>query len=271
MQAKPVNTPLPFETIKKLVETEQWVKIFNKRTRVMLGLGEKNSEINARTQQYLQEEVMPDVYKTIDEFLVKNSLSLIGYWDFCKYGATVVDKEQYLAFVANDRREAPKANWEKFDELGEELKKLGNVQIVGSKNPETNDPTWTIKSEISPELVKDRAELLAIVEKVKAKFKEFDADNAKLQALKDEAPEEADEVEAEPQPESENLTPDEPKPADEEKIPEPQQETPVKPEKEENGTQETKEDKDDTQKSQDQVEPEWKPEPEEAPGKETKE
>ena len=264
LKAQPANSPLPFDTIKKLVDEQQWVKIYNKKTRILLGLGERNTEINAKTQQYLQEEVMPDVYKTIDEFLVKNSLSLIGYWDFCKYGATVVDKEQYLAFSANDRREAPKPNWEKFDELDAELKKLGNVQIVGSKNPQTGDPTWTIKSEVSKELIAERAELLEIVEKVKAKFNEFDRNQAQLEQAKkvDDGEEIEEKVEPtpEPQPESENLTPDEPKIEDEEKTPEPQEEEPVEPEIEEKQPE----------KTQDVVEPEWKPEPEEAPGKETK-
>lgn len=268
MQAKQVNTPLPYDTIKRLVEEQQWVKIYNKRTRVLLGLGEKNNEINQKTQEYLQEAVMPEVYKIIDAFLIKNSLSLVGYWDFSKYGATVVDKEQYLAFTQNERREAPKPNWEKFDELHKELEAFKKVQIIGSKNPQTGEPTWTVKSEISPELVAERAELLGLVEKVKSKFNEFDLNQAQLE--KAQKVDDGEDIE-ETQPESENLTPDEPKTEDEEKTPEPQEETPSEPKQEENDTEKTQEDTDDTQKPQDQVEPEWKPEPEEAPGKETKE
>jgi hypothetical protein len=177
-QTQKVPNVLPLETIQKIVDTQDWVKLVQKRQRILITLQALRNDFEDKVQSYLEKDVMPKVYDLIDQYLIKNDLSLLGFYNLDVISACVVDKQQYSEFVNGDRYEPPKLKWEQFVELQEILKKEMNAKIVGSKNPQGN-PTWTIRTNISQELLDEYAPVKKLIETVKAKYLEIDQANAK--------------------------------------------------------------------------------------------
>lgn len=170
---------LPLDTIQKIVDTQDWVKLVEKRQRILISLQVLRNEFEEKVQQQLETDIMPKVYDLIDQFLIKNDLSLVGFFNLDVISVCTVDKQQYSEFVNGNRYEAPKLQWEKFEELQELLKAELNARIVGSKNPQTGMPTWTIRTNIPKNLVEEFAPVKVLIDTVKAKYLEIDQANAK--------------------------------------------------------------------------------------------
>jgi len=183
VQPQPQKEPnvLPLETIKKIVDTQDWVTFVKKRNRILVTLGVLRKEFEDKVQAYLQEEVMPKVYEKIDEFLVKRDLTLVAFFDLDLINVSVCDKQQYSEFQNGDRYESPKLKWEDFADLQKMLKEEINARIKGSKNPQTGAPTWTIVTNVPQSLLDEYADTKALIDSIKAKYLEIDQSNAKMQ------------------------------------------------------------------------------------------